>query len=322
MAKQINKALLRSILHKRQSSEPLNNEEESYAREIFNDMMDSKKSINKVVRILTGEQLRKQDKTGAEATRKDPRYPEGKNPAKVEGENTDPDVVTPPSKLVDADNKPKANYSEQERLQDITQEITPPRTEAVKFVSLDPAKVGDVVVKNVAKEGQMILQGVVLKVDEVNQTAMVKWADKRTSVEFLHGLVKAKKSEAAAAAEDVQVKDPKLGVSESEEDAKNAPMTKFTKDGDIAEAKNYGMNTPAGSPPKTTPFEDLVSTLQHLIGLASELKEKQERTDDQEIKDYYDQLLGQLRGIAETILAGLDMELKEAQSEYDEADNE
>jgi len=60
MANTVNKMLLQSILRKRQNSEQLNNEEEAYAKELFGVMMGSKKQVRKVVRIVTGEQLRKE----------------------------------------------------------------------------------------------------------------------------------------------------------------------------------------------------------------------------------------------------------------------
>ena len=108
----INKALYQSILQKRKDSVQLNNEEEIYARKLFSDMMDSKKTVRKVFRVVTGEQLRKdavleKSKTDAKATRDDPRYTEGKNPASIKGENTDPAVNTLPTKIPDADEKPK-----------------------------------------------------------------------------------------------------------------------------------------------------------------------------------------------------------------------
>ena len=318
MANTVNKALLETILRKRRDSEPLNNEEEAYSRKVFSDLMGSKKQVRKVVRIVTGEQLRKESKlekskTDAEATRKDPRYPEGKNPVSIKGENTDPTVDSLKSKIADVDEKPKTGPHpglEQDRLSSMTQEAVPPRPEATsKFTSADPVKAGDIVSKNMAREGQHIVKGVVLKVQ--NDVAFVKWADGRTMTEPAHLLVKVKKSDAAAAASEVK-EDPKLGPSEAEEEAYNTPMT---KNGDIASAKDYSTQGRM----KTTPFEDLTSSLQRVISLASELKEKQENTDDQDIKDHYEGLISKLRECAETLLAGLSMELSEAQTE---AENE
>lgn len=320
MANTINKALLQTILTKRQNSEQLNNEEEAYSRKIFSDLMGSKKQVRKVVRIVTGEQLRKEtnaeikkSKTDAEPTRKDPRYPQGKNPASIKGENTDPDVNSLKSKIPDVDEKPKTGPHpglEQDRLSSATQEAVPPRPEATsKFTSADPVKMGDIVSKNMAREGQHIVKGVVLKVK--GDVAFVKWADGRTMTEPAYLLVKVKKSEAAAAASEVK-EDPKLGPSDEEEEAYNVPIT---KNGDIASAKDY--STPGRV--QTTPFEDLTSSLQRVISVASDLKDKQENTNDADIKAKYDELIGKLREIAETILAALSMELSEAEAE---AENE
>ena len=150
MANTINKTLLDSILRKRQDSEQLNNEEEAYARKLFGEMMGSKKQVRKVVRIVTGEQMRKEQtlqksKTDAEATRKDPRYPQGKNPQSIKGDNTDPDVDSLKTRIPDADEKPKSGGRyEHERLMEMTQEPVAPRTEAVKFVSANPVIAGDI----------------------------------------------------------------------------------------------------------------------------------------------------------------------------------
>ena len=315
MANTVNKTLLNTILRKRRDSEPLNNEEEAYARKLFGEMMGSKKQVRKVVRIVTGEQLRKEQtlqksKTDAEATRKDPRYPQGKNPQTIKGENTDPDVNRLKTKIPDADNAPKTGPHpglEGDRLGSMTQEAVPPRSEAVKFVSADPAKVGDIVSKNMAKEGTHIVKGIVLNIKD--GVAFVKWANGRTMYEHAHLLVKVKKSEDAAAASEVKT-DPKLGPSDAEEEAKNPPMK---KDGDIAAAKDYS----SPGRPETTPFEGLTSSLQDVVRLASQVKDKQEETDDQDVKDEYDQIVGQLRGVAETILSGLSSELAEAEAEYD-----
>ncbi|KKN19585.1 hypothetical protein LCGC14_0944420, partial [marine sediment metagenome] len=222
----VNEVLLKAILRKVHNSEPLNNEERNYQRKLFDDMMSSKKIVQKTVRILTGEEMRKEQsselrksKTDAEATRKDPRYTEGKNPSKIEGDKPSPDILRAKAKILDADLKPKEVKTEAERLSDKTQNPIMPRTEAVKFVSLNPVKAGDIVIKNFASSGQMLIKGVVLNVDEVHGTATVKWAHGRMSHEFSHTLVKAKATK--------QV-DPKLGVPEKEEDEKNPPMKKQT----------------------------------------------------------------------------------------------
>jgi len=517
MANTVNKTLLATILRKRQNSEQLNNEEEAYARTLFSQMMDSKKQVRKVVRIVTGEQLRKEQsselrkgKVDAEATRKDPRYPEGKNPQSIKSENTDPDVNSLKAKIPDVDEKPKTGPHpglEQDRVSSMTQEAVPPRSEAVKFTSADPVKAGDIVSKNMAKEGTHIVKGVVLKVKD--GIAFVKWGDGRTMYEPAHLLVKVKKSDAAAAASEVKA-DPKLGPSESEEEAYNTPMTKQTprrrarqaatsarsagraagrsatsrvaaspvgrrvtaagrrvgqavsgavgrageavrrygverrqrrartrtieapmrhatraigpgsyfrapaeharsigrairsvpasfqaskerrrlralrqsikqrrkvvkatmteeqlerskrlaeqlkgkkgidnphalarymvqqkftkaergeivkqiayesslqKDGGIAMAPDYAM-TP-GSQAKTTPFQDLTNSLQDVVRLAGDLKGKAENTKDEDVKNEYEKLIGQLRGVAETILSGLNSELEEAEAEND-----
>jgi len=421
-----NEQLLRSILQKGRDSVPLNDEERIYQRKLFSDMMGSKKIVQKTVRILTGEQLRKERntelkkaKTDAEPNRKDPRYTEGKNPSKIEGENPNPTRHQADSKIMDADLKPKEIKSEQERLGDKTQNPILPRTEAAKFVSLDPVKAGDIVIKNIAKSGQLIVKGVVLKVDAKNQTAIVKWGHGRTMVEFSHTLVKAKKVSEGAV-------DPKLGVPEAEEEAKNPPVTKLRstrrtgttrgtgrtrfgrrrsgrtrfgsgrtgrrtrtrrstrrwggtvkaemspdrlaesktlaeqlkgkenvdnphalarwmvqrgkkyteggnlsklvrefqmqKDGDIASGRSPMGSTPAGETP--TPFEDLTHVLQQTISLAAEVKTKQNRVADTDVKKYYSEILKALRGISESLLASLSMELTEAQEAYDGTDTE
>jgi len=461
MENNVNKALLNSILRKRQNSEQLNNEEEAYARKVFDQMMESKKQVRKVVRIVTGEQLRKEQsseikkgKVDAEPTRKDPRYPQWKNPQTIKGENTDPDVNSLKAKIPDADNAAKTGPHpgmEQDRLSSMTQEAVPPRSEATaKFVSADPVKAGDIVSKNIMKTGTYIIKGIVLKVKDT--VAFVKWADGRTMYEQAHLLVKVKKADHAAAASEVK-EDPKLGVSAKEEDDKNTPMAKqgprergrqtarnvaasarqagrrigarvssavagakrglktrqaeskrrrtagaplrhagraireltrprlggpveqairgpigaarevgravrstsaarrahaarprsgktrtplaprlregarraltgarrllrsekVQKDGDIAMAPDYSM-TP-GSSPQATPFQDLTNSLQDVVRLAGQLKEKQARTTDQDIKNHYDELISKLREIAEKILSGLNAELDEAKSD-------
>lgn len=213
----IDKALFTRILEKRKNSEPLDDREEAYARKLFDAMMTSKPSLHKVVRVVSGEQLRKA-KTDAEPTKKDPRYTEGKNPSKIGNDNPNPKAEQLKGKVADADEKPKAGPApgyEQDRLNDMLQEKVPPRSEATsKFTAVDPVNTGDLVVKNIAKSGTLLVQGRVLKVKD--GVAMVKWSDGRTMTEVAHLLVKAKKKE----------DDPKLGVSESEEEAKNPPMSK------------------------------------------------------------------------------------------------
>ncbi len=314
MANTVNKLLLDSILRKRQNSEQLNNKEEAYARELFSSMMDSKKQVRKVVRIVTGEQLRKEQtlqksKVGADATRKDPRYPEGKNPVSIKGENTDPDIESLKTKIPDVDEKPKTGPHpglEQDRVSSMTQEAVPPRPEATaKFISLNPVHKGDIVSKNMAREGSHVVKGVVLNIKD--GVAFVKWANGRTMYEPAHLLVKVKKSDAAVAAHEVK-EDAKLGVPEAEEDAKNTPMT---KNGDLAEAPSYM----SSSESKTTPFQDLTGSLQDVVRLAGDLKGKADNTSDEDVKNEYEKLIGQLRGIAETILASLSSELEEAEAE-------
>lgn len=226
---EINEALMKSILRKVHNSEPLNDEERHYRNKMFDDMMSSKKIVQKTVRILTGEELRKErnselkkeSKVWVDPTRKDPRYPQGKNPAKIEGEKTNPKILRANAKILDADIKPKQVKTEGERLGAYTQNPIMPRSEAAKFVSLDPVHAGDIVIKNFASSGQMLIKGVVLNVDEKHGTATVKWAHGRTSHEFSHTLVKAKKNDKG--------EDPKLGVPKKEEDEKNPPMKKGEK---------------------------------------------------------------------------------------------
>ncbi len=437
MANKVNKTLLQTILTKRQNSEQLSNEEEAYAREIFSTMMGSKKQVRKVVRIVTGEQLRKEasneikkGKVDAEATRKDPRYTEGKNPAKIEGENSDPKIEALKGKLPDADEKPKTGGRyEHERLAEMTQEPIGTRSEAAKFVSANPVKAGDIVSKNMMKTGTRIVKGVIIKVKD--GIAFVKWADGRMMYEQAHLLVKVKQE------------DPKLGPSDKEEKSKNVPMTKKKKrvtlrqglarhgapksklgrrivhevarrggfgrgtfqdpvgrnlspkehatesgvrtgravrgvgrrvrsagqaagrfasgvargvgrrasstgqsaraagrsaagaargfasgfgagvkprkpkvqKGDMAAAPNYGGAPGQVGEMQTTPFQDLTNSLQDVVRLAGQLKEKQEKTTDKDMKNHYDELINKLRDVAETILAGLNAELDEASNE-------
>ncbi|KKN01820.1 hypothetical protein LCGC14_1124020, partial [marine sediment metagenome] len=92
---------------------------------------------------------------------------------------------------------------------------------------------------------------------------------------------------------------------------------KVQKDGDIVQARE-NINTPVGSSmPTPTPFEDLTNVLQQTINLAAEVKTKQNRTADQEVKEYYAGILIELRGISEKLLASLSMELNEAQASED-----
>lgn len=303
MTNKVNKVLLDAILRKRRDSEQLNNEEEAYSRKLFNSMLDSKKNVRKVFLTVTGEQLRKEQKlekskTDAEATREDPRYPQGKNPVSIK--NTEGHVDTLRSKIPDADEKPKQGPApgyEQDRMASMTQEAIPPRSEAVKFTSANPVHKGDIVSKNMAREGTLIVKGIVLKVKD--GIAFVKWANGRTMYEPAHLLVKVKE----------QKDDPKLGVPEKEEEDKNVPMT---KNGDLSEAPSYMGDS---SRDKTTPFQDLTSSLQDVVRLAGDLRGKADNTSDEDVKGEYEKLIGQLRGIAETILASLSSELAEAETD-------
>lgn len=306
MAGRVNKALLRQILVKRKNSEPLTNEEERYSRQVFDELMDSKKGVQKMVRIVSGERMRKDNtlsksKVDVKPTRSDPRYP-SKNPQKITGDNPNPTAEASDRKIPDADEKPKMGPVpgyEHERLSNYLQEDVKPRSEATKFVSADPVQAGDIVVKNLARAGTRVVKGVVLKVQK--DLAFVKWGDGRTMTEPAHLLVKAKKAD-----------DPKLGVPEAEEDKKNPPME---KNGDIAAATNYGAEVAPSSGQQTTPFQDLTNSLQRVVDLAGDLKGKAERTDDDDVKAYYDELIGRLRETAETILSGLDAEFMEAQAD-------
>ena len=96
----------------------------------------------------------------------------------------------------------------------------------------------------------------------------------------------------------------------------------FKKDGDIVpeamSASNASLQTAPSQPAPSyqTPFQCLVYTLESTLGLARTVKEYREQTaHDEEVAEYYDGILDNLRGIAEDILAALSMELDEAKDD-------
>ena len=89
------------------------------------------------------------------------------------------------------------------------------------------------------------------------------------------------------------------------------------KDGDIVpeapstEQAAYLQTAPVSA--TQTPFQCLVHTLEATLGLARTVKDYREQTShDEEVAEYYDGILDNLRGISEDILAALSMELDEA----------
>jgi hypothetical protein len=352
-------ALTKAVLTKRAQSIPLTDVEESYARKLFDYMMTSKKSVMKTVRVVTGADLRKEQgddlrKMKAEPTREYDFPAMGKQTPK-EDPNAQPDTsARGDEKLPDVDGKPKELTTEGQRLADALQH---PVTETAdekqrvnrpvspepqaKFVSADPVKMGDVVTKNLARTGQMIVKGVVLTVDSSNR-ATVKWANGMQTYEWAHTLVKAHAAADAPKNADSKLDDMKEGEkspptmkgdithTEAYERVKDKPGVEdphalaqhiveqaggekskksVQKNGDIAPDAPTALEPPV----YCTPFQELVCSLERLVGLAAEMKAAQGRIEDPEVIEYYDQLIEHLREMAETILAALSMELTEAQ---------
>jgi len=65
----------------------------------------------------------------------------------------------------------------------------------------------------------------------------------------------------------------------------------------------------------STPFEDLTATLQDLCRLGNDIKRRKARVQDEDIENAYDDMLKEIRGLVEYILAGLSTELEEANYE-------
>ena len=97
---------------------------------------------------------------------------------------------------------------------------------------------------------------------------------------------------------------------------------KVQKDGDIASVRENIPTPVGGNPPTPTPFEDLTTVLQQTIDLAAQVKQKRNRNADEDVKEYYNKILKQLRSISEELLSGLSMELDEAKSEYNKESDE
>lgn len=340
--------LTKTILSKRAQSIPLTDKEELYARQLFNHLLVNKKSLRKVVRVITGNELRK-GMLDAAPTRTD------NNPREVDGITNDvPDAQPDTSargdaKLPDLDGRPNSVETEQERLSNILQTnvgvpsimddrqpvVTP--EPAAKFVSADPVKVGDTVVKNFAKDGQVIVKGIVTDINK-NGMALVKWSTGTFTHEVATQLVKAKLPEADKSVKDkdhtyeIPVAKGAITHEEAYERVKDQPGVedphavaqhiveqaggeeKVKKDGDIV--AHPPMPVESGS---TTPFEGLVCSLQAVLDLGRRVKNLRETAgDDEEVCAYYDDLLHSIREMAEQILAALQMELSEAKSEVEE----
>jgi len=356
---EINKDMLDSILRKRQASIPLTDKEEHYARKVFDAMMSSKKSVAKVVKVITGEQARSNiNKADQEPTRELPpvypykqyteKPPMGDNPV------AEPDeTLRDGEKLPDVDEKDKTITTEEKRMSDYMQASTDnPANELVvqpsaKFVSMNPALVGDVVVKNFAKTGMHVVKGVVFKVDSEGR-AVVKWANGLTTYEWAHVLVK---DHAVSKAP----KDTESKLKEMKEGEEHPPVKKSVSNSDIEKDVREGeveteveiVGKPVGRKPKqstgeaiaehvveekvkkdgdiapepintdvvqATPFQSLVCLLEHVINLASCVKGMQgTHSDDEEVSEYLDGVLVSVRGIASDILSALSMELGEAE---------
>ena len=319
MAFKFDEEMTKRIITKRAASELLTTEEENYSRKLFDSMMSSKRSVQKTVRIVTGAELRKEHssdlvKIKAEEPTRAYNYPRqvGLKPGN-DNPNAQPDTSlrTGGQKLPDVDAKPKQLTTENQRLSDITQHpvdpvgnenqaVVPSVEPAAKFVSADPVVIGDVVVKNFSRTGQLIFKGVVTNLDSSNR-ATVKWTNGMQTFEWGHLLVKDHKPAAPAS----EVK-PKAEVDRTT-DYPVAKTEKLQKDGDIV------ADIPSATPAYCAPFQELVCSLERVVGMAAEMKGAQARIDDPEVVEYYGKLIGQLREMSETILSALSMELSEAQ---------
>jgi len=300
-------AMLKTILAKRHASIPLEAREEQFARRLFDELMVSKKSVVKTLRIVTGEELRKA-KLDVPPTRPQT------HPDQVTGIESDKPAAEPEAaseKLPDVDNKPKTVKTQEQRLSDILQaDVDKPRPAATepqaKFIAADPVKMGDVVVKNIARQGQVIVKGVVMSLDSQGH-ALVKWSTGQQTYEWAHTLVKAHPLPGATPGSKPGGKD----------DGEVPGKEHVQKDGDIVEppqAEASASESPAI--PSHTPFQCLVDTLEAILSVARTVKQYREQTrEDEEVAVYYDGMLDDLRGIAENILAALSMELAEAQEQ-------
>jgi hypothetical protein len=336
---------IKTILSKRAQSILLSTEEENYSRKLFDAMMDSKKTVQKTVRIVTGTELRKEKESDLKKQMQTPTRVEAVRPISdtkatpTHDNDAQPDEsLRGGEKLPDVDEKGKTVTTEEQALSDKIQidvsnptnapQALPVTTEpAAKFVAVDPVKIGDQVVKNFARTGQQIVKGVVLNV--VNDRAVVKWANGLQTHEIAYLLVKCHIEEARPLAvnqtTDIPVKKGSPSHTEVYEAVKDKPGVedphalanyivheqggdeKVKKDGDI-------LPTPAQSMPMMpTPFQDLLSSLERVVGLAGDMKAMQARHSvDPEIADSYGQIVDSMRQIAETILSALSLELSEA----------
>jgi len=316
--------LTKRIMAKRAQSEPLTDSEENYARKLFDAMMASKKSVQKTVRIVTGTDLRKENvsdlqKIKAEEPTRPYNFPAQGKALPKENPNAQPDdSLRNGEKLPDVDNKPKETTTENQRLSDITQQKVDPMTSetqnvvistepAAKFQAADPVRIGDAVIKNFARVGQLLYKGVVLNIDTQGR-AVVKWANGMQTFESAYLLVKC---DAAAPATSVK---PAAEVDRTTEYPVSGKVKteKIQKDEDI-------VPEPMGAPQPPvycTPFQELVQSLERVVALAADMKMAQGRISDPEVVEYYDQLIGDLRQVSETILSALSMELSEAQDEH------
>lgn len=331
------KTLLKSILIKRASSQVLTDAERKFADKLFNQMMDSKKCVQKVVKVLTGEDIRKAKK---EKIAND-------NPA------AQPVDLTPTdgTKLPDADNKPKELYTEEHRLTDMLQVPVLPVTKSLRT--------GDPVVKLAPSNATLGRIGVVKSVAS-NTTATVQWFNGTCTLEPFSGLAydssrvnkgdwnSVQKStsilkeqgnldeliEWAAGKSHTEVVDhlaDQEGVDDPDalanwlihesDTTKSAAVGDLKKDGDIVNAdRPIDSNTMASSmyDETTSPFESLANSLTRTVDLARYFKTCQAlHADDPEVAEQYRVMLDDLRGVADALLTALAVELSEARDEYE-----
>jgi len=314
------KRLLKTVLAKKQMGRPLTKREEEFSQVLFDRLISSKETLYKTIKVLTGEEMRKM----ATEPVRDPKPYTTRQVDTIDGENADPKIEELKSKLPDVDNAKDTNSSEEKRLGDKIQRAIPPSSADVgKFVSLNPVKVGDWVVKNFRREGQLVMTGQVYSLSQADNVAMVKWADGRITGEHANLLVKMKKDEA----EDKTDADKKNEAEEASPPIVKGYKTKrgskkpkppkirkgVRKNGDIFSGQVYAP-VPSPSSGSGTPFEDLVCTLSELCNLANQIKGRRNKTKDEEISNAYDEILDHIKMIVDELLGGLSVELEE--SEY------
>lgn len=362
---EVDKKLVQTILTKLSKSQSLTNEEETYRRQLFDAMLSSKKTVRKAVQVITGTELRK----GAFDVAPMRPYPIAPAPGSKQTpeENTEgmPDRTLLDAgkggndaeageKLADADNKPKQAQTVQEQLSDVIQikvgvpeimnEKPRPVIEpepATKFVSADPVKVGDMVLKNFAKSGQLVFRGQVQAISKEGG-ATVRWETGQFTHEPAILLVKEKqvplKSHVVPGAEvagDTKVTDHEIPVkkadrpifeNENPQTAGQPNEQPFPKDEKAPEEKPEDEEVDEQAPEgHKTPFEGMVEVLSRVLDLAKYVRECQAASgDDEEVAEYYENLLDSLRETAENVLGALTMEMAPTQDgmEMDETDQQ